>query len=280
MSHSPKILKFTLGIIGFGKMAEALVAGALQKKVMRPDRIVVLKRHPERDAQIKRLYKIRLADNLAALCAASDALLIAVKPYQMAGVLAELKPHLVGRLVITVAAGLNASFYKKRLGKGLRLIRVMPNTPARLGYGAAGYFAAKGVMAKDINICETFFGATGIIEKVSREALIDAVIAVSGSGPAFVYKYAEIVARGGAKLGLKKETAFRLAVQTLLGAAHMLARTGLPPEELIAQVGSKKGTTLAGLAELDRLGFAETVQSAMRAAVKRSIKIGKEMEKI
>lgn len=280
MPHSHKTPTFTLGVVGFGKMAEALVAGSLKMQVMSPERIVVLKRRPERDAQIKRLYKIRFANDLAALCAVSDALLLAVKPYQMAEVLAELKPHLETRLVITVAAGLDSSFYKKRLGKGLRLIRVMPNTPASLGYGAAGYFATNGVTAKDRSLCETFFGATGIVENVKREALIDAVIAVSGSGPAFIYRYAEIIAKGGTKLGLKKETAYRLAMQTLLGAAHMLSQTGLSPEELIAQVTSKKGTTLAGLAELERQGFADTVQAAMRAAVKRSIEIGKEMEKI
>lgn len=276
----PRTPSFTLGVIGFGKMAEALVAGALQKKVMPPNRVVALKRKAARDAQIKRLYKIRIAQDIRSLCAQADVLLLAVKPYQMTDALSELKPHLNGQLLITVAAGLSAKFYKKRLGEKIRLIRVMPNTPARLGYGAAGYFTAKGVTAKDGKICKAFFGATGLIEEVKREELIDAVIAVSGSGPAFLYKYAAIVAEGGVELGLKKEAAYRLAVQTLLGAAQMLAQTGLTPGELIAQVTSKKGTTLAGLAALERRGFAETVKSAMRAAVNRSMEIGKEMENL
>jgi pyrroline-5-carboxylate reductase len=268
-----------LGVIGFGKMSEAILSCSLQKKTIRPQQILNLKHRAKRDADLKRRYKIQLAPDIATLCKNSNVILLGVKPQQMGDVLATLRPHLKNHLVITLAAGLSARFYQKCLGANLRLIRAMPNTPTQLGLGATAYFATKTVASKDKALCETFFAATGLIEEVKSEKLIDAVIAVSGSGPAFIYRYAANMIASGKKLGLSFEQAKRLALQTLLGATEMMRQTDATPDELIAQVASKKGTTLAGLDVLEKNGFDRLIQACLARTAARSAEISKEREK-
>lgn len=275
-----KPLKQNLGIIGFGNMAEAIVRGALQNSVIPPKQIYVLKHKADRDRNMKKKYHLQLAFNLQELCQNSEVILLSVKPQQMKEVLIALKPHLSKKhLILTIAAGLKVSYYKKLLGRNIKLIRIMPNTPAFIGQGAAAYFATQNATAKDKLFCKKFFGASGLITEVDKEKLIDAVIAVSGSGPAFLYKYAESVIQGGTKLGLSPQTAKELALQTLLGATQMLIETGETPETLIKKVTSKKGTTLAGLSVLQKNQFTNLIQKCMKAAAKRSEEISQELEK-
>lgn len=267
-----------IGVIGFGNLAGALISGALKKRVLRPTQILAVKHRPEKDRDLKKKYRMLFVDDIADVCRLADVILLAVKPQQMKDVLVLLRPYYRGQLVITVAAGLKTRFYQRYLGKTARVIRVMPNTAAAIGLGASAFFASESVTKADKTLCRDFFGATGFIEEVLNEKLIDAVIAVSGSGIAFVYKYALSVIEGGTKMGLKTRTARDLALKTLVGAAEMLRLTGSEPEELISQVTSKKGTTLAGLAVLEKKGFTRLIQAAMSKAARRAKEISEELE--
>lgn len=280
MKFSPKtkLLRHKFGVIGFGKMAEALISGAMNAGVIARGQTLTLAHRPERDTLLRRKYGARVCKDMAPLCREADVLLLAVKPLQMTSVLADLAPHVGNKLIITVAAALPLATYRKALGKSARIVRVMPNTPAMVGCGAAGYFAGKNVSPADKKACEIFFSATGLLVELKKEALIDSVIAVSGSGPAFVYRYADAVIANGIKMGLSPDVSRRLAVKTLQGAARMLEVTGLPADELIAQVASKKGTTLAGLDAMDKNGFTVAIAAAMNAAVTRSREIALELK--
>lgn len=271
--------KTKIGVIGLGNLAQALLSGVLKKQVLRPQQILAVKHRPEKDRDLKKKYRITFVDDIQDICRQADVILLAVKPQQMKDVLVLIRPYYRGQPIITVAAGLKVRFYQRYLGKTAPVIRVMPNTAAAIGLGAGAFFASKSVAKSEKELCLSFFGATGFIEEVPNEKLIDAVIAVSGSGLAFVYKYTLSVIEGGIKMGLKPNTARELALKTLIGAAEMLRQTGREPEELIRQVTSKKGTTLAGLAVLEKKGFARLIQTAMAKTAHRAKEISEELER-
>jgi len=263
-------LKTSIGFIGAGNMAEALIKGILTKKLVDKKKIAAFEVNPARAKDMIKRYGIALTDSLVRLTQKADILILCVKPQQMDEVLQSLKPHLKNQLVITIAAGITTRFYLKKLGPKTRLIRVMPNMPAMLGYGATGIFATKTATKTDLANTLALFSAAGDVIEVKREPLIDAVTALSGSGPAFVYRFAASLMSGGIKAGLSKAAAKKLALQTLLGAAHVLINANEDPSSLTAKVTSKGGTTLAGLEVLDQKGFTQTVEACILRASERA----------
>ncbi len=269
MKKSPT-LKVSIGFIGAGNMAEALIKGILIKKLVDKEKVSAFEVNPARAKDMANRYGIRLTDSLPHLTQKTDILILCVKPQQMGEVLESLKPLIKNQLVITIAAGITTRFYLKKLGAKTRFIRVMPNMPAMLGFGATGIFAAKTATKTDLANTIALFAATGEVITVKREALIDAVTALSGSGPAFVYRFAASLISGGSKAGLSKDAARTLALQTLLGAAHILINANEDPASLTDKVTSKGGTTLAGLEILDQKGFTQTVEACILRASERA----------
>ena len=264
--------KSSLAVVGFGKMATAIVQGMISSKTVAPKSIAVLAHRPAKDKSLKKKFGLTIIESPEDLMAAK-VILLAVKPQQMESVLKEIAPHIKKQLVITVAAGLPLSFYQKHLGKNAPIIRVMPNTPSFLGLGASGYYCHRTVTSSQKKLFEKYFKPTGLLVELKKESLIDAVISVSGSGPAFLYLYAQAVMENGAKLGLNKKQARDLTLQTLKGATEMLIQTKLEPQKLIDQVTSKGGTTLAGLEILKKNKFTSIIQKCMNQAAKRSKEI-------
>ena len=261
-----------IAFIGSGRMASALVEGILHAKVALPGEILLTDRLQAAAEELARKTGATARAGNAAVAAGADTLVICVKPGDVAAALRE-AGDLSGKLVISIAAGVRLRRLCEWARPGARVVRVMPNTPALIGKGAAAYAPAEGVTEEDLAITERIFGAVGIVVRV-KEELLDAVTGLSGSGPAFVYTVIEALADGGVLMGLPREIAAQLAAQTVLGAAAMVLQTGGHPAQLRDQVTSPGGTTIAGLEALEEAGLRAALIGAVRAATERSGELG------
>ena len=260
----------TIAFLGAGNMGEALIRGLLAAKTVAPSQIIATDVRAERLEEFKRTFGIRVADDNAKAVAEADVVLLAVKPQQMSVVLGALKVA-VGKhpLFISIAAGVTTGRIESELGGRARVVRVMPNTPALVGAGAAAL--AKGAHATDddLTTAEVILGAVGITVRV-EEKLIDAVTALSGSGPAYIFYVTEAMIKAGVAAGLDEALARKLAVQTVYGAGKLLAESGEEPEALRRKVTSPGGTTEAALKVMSERRLAEIFAEAIRAAEQRS----------
>ncbi len=260
----------SVAFIGAGNMAEALVGGMLKAKLFLPSRVRVADIDPLRLKYFATNFKVTGFRNNRKAVTGADIVVLAVKPQVLPGVLAELKASLPGAvLVVSIAAGVKTGFIAARLRAGARVIRVMPNTAALVGQAAAAFCGGSRATKADARQVTAMFRAVGVIVKV-REDDMDAVTALSGSGPAYVFYLLEAMLSAAAKMGLDKTTARTLSVATVAGAAHMLAETGLDPRELRRRVTSKGGTTEAAFAVLEKHHVLAALLAALVAARKRS----------
>jgi pyrroline-5-carboxylate reductase len=210
---------------------------------------------------------------VAEVVAASEVVILAVKPGEMQRVCEQAAAVGGGRLFVSIAAGVQLSSREGWLGAEARVIRAMPNTPALVAAGAAAFARGRGAGDEDARVASLILGAVGLVDEVP-EKLLDAVTGLSGSGPAYVYMVIEAMADGGVLMGLPRAAALRLAAQTVLGAARMVVETGRPPAGLRDEVTSPGGTTRAGLEQLELAGLRAALQQAVRAATERSVELG------
>ncbi|HKI69167.1 MAG TPA: pyrroline-5-carboxylate reductase, partial [Verrucomicrobiae bacterium] len=204
----------------------------------------------------------------------ANVIFLAVKPDQVAAVLAELHDNFTKQhLLISIAAGVPITKLEGGLGAGARVIRVMPNTPALVGESASAFALGKSATAADAKLAQKLLSAVGVAFQV-KEPLLDAVTGLSGSGPAYVYQFIEALSDGGVAAGLPRDVATKLAAQTVLGAARMVLETGQHPGALKDMVTSPGGTTIEGLHELEKGKLRGVVMSAVRAATEKSRKLG------
>lgn len=268
-------MKGKIAFVGFGKMAQAIAGGLIQNKVKSASQILAYDLDQKSLSNNSRRLKIKPCENNIALIQNAEIVILAVKPFHLGEVLTEIAPYIKrGQIFISIAAGAPLKALKKYTETPF-WVRVMPNTPALLKLGMTGiYFDHFFPKNKKKNI-EKIFQALGKTLVVSDEKSIDAVTALSGSGPAFVYAFADAMIQGGIKAGLNKSDALLLSIQTLKGASAMLEAYP-DPENLIAQVSSKKGTTLEGLKTLKKYKFKEIVKRCVQSAHKRSQSISKE----
>jgi pyrroline-5-carboxylate reductase len=266
--------KLTIGFLGAGKMATALARGFVRAKLVPASQITASDPSAAaRAAFAKEVGAKTTASNQDAAKFAAI-LVLAVKPDQVGGVLAEIRDHITARhCLISIAAGVPLAKLEAGLKPGTRLIRVMPNTPALVGASATAFALGKAARAEDGELALRLFSAVGLAVQV-KEALLDAVTGLSGSGPAYGCLFIEALSDGGVAAGLPREIATRLAAQTLLGSAKMVLETGLHPGALKDMVASPGGTTIEGLHELEKGKVRGTLISAVRAATEKSRKLG------
>ena len=264
--------------VGGGNMASA-IAGGLIKQGHDKATLHVVEIDPAARARITREYAIAVHEKLDAAVAAADCIVLAIKPQNMREVAATLRPFLREQLVISIAAGIRSSDLARWLGGYARIVRAMPNTPALVGAGWAGLYAMTGVPAADINKAEAILGAVGSTLKVERETQLDAITAVSGSGPAYVFFFIEALQAAALELGLSADAARRLAVGTFDGAVKLAAASDEDIATLRARVTSKGGTTAAALASLEDARVKEAIVRAVHAADARSRELGDELGK-
>ena len=212
------------------------------------------------------------ADNLE-VARSSETILIGVKPAVVLAVLREIAPVTEGKMLISLAAGVRVRNMESI--SNARLMRAMTNTPTAISCGATAIARGARTVPDDVLRARTIFDAIGVTVEVNEDQ-IDAVTALSGSGPAFVYKVIQALAEGGERCGLPAEAAMTLAVQTVLGAAQLATESGKSPEELIKMVVTPGGTTAAGLAEMEKLGTAKSLIAAVEAATRRGQRMASE----
>jgi pyrroline-5-carboxylate reductase len=261
-----------LGFIGGGNMAAAIVGGLLRKGFQATD-IMLAEPIAERRAWLVREFGVGVEAS-AADCLKADVIVLAVKPQQLKEVLAPLPPLEARQLVLSVAAGARAADISRWLRGHAAVARAMPNTPAMVGKGATGLFARPGVSPEQRDWASQVMEAVGTVVWVEDEAQIDAVTAISGSGPAYVFFFIESLEQAGIDLGLPAETARQLALQTFLGASTLAMRDTAPLAELRARVTSKGGTTERGIQALMEGGVREAIRRAARAAADRAREMG------
>ncbi len=265
------IKKIKIGFIGGGNMAEALIAALLRKKIYAIKQIGVSEPNKDRIKFLKKKYGIVSFSSNQELAEASSILLLAVKPQHMTEVLEDLQPSLnKNHLLISIAAGLDTSYFFKKISPTTRFIRVMPNACALIGEGAAALYASPSSTAADRQTALKIFQAAGQALFVSDESLLDVVTAVSGSGPAFVYLFAEALIHAAQKRGLSATQARSLVVQTILGSGRMMEKTNEEPQSLIQKVASKGGTTEAGLTILTEGHFKDLIDKTIEKATHRA----------
>ena len=261
-----------LGIIGGGVMAEAILSRLLAKQVYQAQEILVSDPQEARQKFLQDTYQVAVtSDNF--LVAESPVLLLAIKPQALETVLQDLTDLPSTPLVLSILAGTTLD----RLQKGFPhspIIRVMPNTPATVGAGVTALAPGEGVTKENLALAQNIFTSVGQVVEVP-ESLMDAVTGLSGSGPAFVAMMVEALADGGVAAGLPRPIASQLALQTVLGTSQLLAETGLHPAQLKDRVTSPGGTTIAGVAELEKGGLRSALIQAVLAAYRRSLELGK-----
>ena len=277
-----------LGFIGGGKMAAALIKGVLKSGICTPAEIAVSDVHAPTAEKLRGETGVMIAASTAEVVGASEVIVLAVKPGDaLAAIQGATSQQMESsmrwawqggggketKLLISIVAGLSIASLEKAAGDKLRIIRVMPNTPALVLAGASGFATGTQATDADAEIAQKIFGGVGLAVRV-KESLLDAVTGLSGSGPAYVYTIIEALADGGVLMGLPRDLALQLAAKTVAGAAEMVMQTGMHPAALRDQVASPGGTTIAGIEALEAGGLRAALIAAVRAASQRSVALG------
>jgi pyrroline-5-carboxylate reductase len=255
-------------ILGAGVMGETLLSGLIRAG-RRVDDLLVGEKRPERARELEERYGVRVVSNREAAKLA-DTVAVVVKPQDMGDLLAEIAESLrPGQLLVSLAAGITTSFIESRVPSGVAVVRVMPNTPALVDEGMAAISAGSHCDEQHLATAEALLASTGRVVRVPEKQQ-DAVTAISGSGPAYIFFVVESMIEAGVHLGLPRATSTELVVQTLVGSAKMLRETGTHPTVLREQVTSPGGTTAAALRELEIHKVRAAFLAAMEAARDRS----------
>lgn len=264
-----------IAFIGAGRMASAMVGGILSSGSVSPSAIACIGGNDDTAAQLAAATGVRCADSLDNLLADADVVVLACKPQQLAGLDARLTQLTEGKLVISILAGKKLKQLEKPFAKARNLVRAMPNTPAQIGAGITGWSPLSEISETDRGLVVQILGSTGKLVPVA-ESLLDAVTGVSGSGPAYVFEFAAALREAGVAAGLSREDSYLLAVETILGAAKLMAQSKSEAEELRNQVTSPNGTTYAGLQHMEANQFRELIKGTVLAARDRSIELSAE----
>lgn len=262
--------------IGGGNMASALIGGLL-KRGGNAAEISVVELQADGRERLARDFGVRAVEAPDVEAMRCDVLVLAVKPQQMREVCAGLAPHLNSQTVLSIAAGLRAADLSRWLGGHSRIVRAMPNTPTLIGQGVTGLYADASVSAAERTQAEQVLAAVGSTVWVGDERLIDAVTALSGSGPAYVFYFIEAMVRGGEDLGLTADQARALAIATFTGASALAAQSPESPATLRERVTSKGGTTEAALKSMAADGVGDSIVRALAAAAARGAELGDQL---
>lgn len=265
----------TIGFIGAGNMAEALIRGLVRGGHVAANRVRASAPRRERLDELAAAYGIEVTSDNREVARGAGIVVLSVKPQIMDKVLREIADQVKpGTLVISIAAGVDTEAIETALTEGVRVVRAMPNTPALVGAGATAVSAGKHASQDDLAAAKAIFDAVGITV-VLDEVHLDAVTGLSGSGPAYIFLILEALADAGVKVGLSRRNAQKLAAQTVMGSAKMLLETDEHVGRLKDMVTSPGGTAIAGLHTLEEGGLRTTLINAVETATKRARELGR-----
>ena len=267
-----------IAFIGGGNMASAIIGGLIRQG-LQASQIMVVEPFADTAAKLQQDFGITALPMADATLTQADLVVWAVKPQVFSEAATPVMPHTQGALHLSVAAGIRTDSICRWVGTE-RVVRCMPNTPALVGQGITGLFACPSVTATDKALVEQVIGTTGQFLWVQQESQLDAVTALSGSGPAYVFYFLEAMTQAGVGMGLSNEQAYQLAVATFSGASSLAAASSESPQVLRQRVTSKGGTTYAAITSLDESGVKASFVQAMQAAEVRARELGDEFGKV
>lgn len=267
-----------IGFIGGGNMASALIGGLTSKITQKPQ-IHVIDLNPDALSQLASQFGATTSTVMDQKLLECDVIVLAVKPQQIYDVVIALSPYIQNQLILSIAAGISTSDLSKWLKNYNHIVRTMPNTPALIGKGVTGLFATNAVTDEQKQLAETIMQAVGLTLWVDNENLLDAVTALSGSGPAYVFYFIEALEAAGKALGLTQDQANTLAIATFQGSAELAAQSAESVSVLRERVTSPAGTTFAALSVMEKNQLKDLIISAVKAAADRSVELGQEFGK-
>lgn len=263
-----------LGVIGAGNMAGAIIGGILGAGLLQPEEICVFDRMAEKVEHFaaQGLVGCESAAQVARRC---KYLLLSIKPQNFDEVLPQLREDTSDQTVfISIAAGISPDYICRQMGRPCRVVQVMPNTPLLIGRGAVAISRVEPTTDEEFAFAKALFASAGLVEEIDNR-LMNEVIALNGSSPAYIYRFAKVFCDHAAGLGIGAEAANRLFCQALIGSAHMMMESGMSHQQLIDMVTSPGGTTFAGLEALSAGDFDQTLRSCYDATTKRAYELGK-----
>ncbi|QTC41935.1 pyrroline-5-carboxylate reductase [Bacillus sp. V3] len=264
----------TIGFIGCGNMAQAILGGILKADIVDRSAVMTSARTAATRKEVEEKFQVECTEDNLAVAGFSDVLFLSIKPDQYEKVIAEIKDDIKEDVIIvTIAAGITLDWMEARFGKAVKVVRTMPNTPSLVGEGMTAYCVNDRLTHKELNEVYTILGSFGKAESV-EESLMDAIPAVSGSSPAYVFMFIEALADGAVLQGIPRKQAYKMAAQAVLGAAKMVLETGTHPGELKDAVCSPGGATIEAVAALEKNGFKGSILAAMEACGRKSTSLG------
>ena len=269
------MLKKKIAFIGPGVMAEAMIAGLLNKKLAKPENIIAAGPREERGSELSRKYGIKSTRDNSSAVSQADVVVLSVKPQRLSEVMKGLKGIHPDALVLSIIAGASI----KKIGSGLKhkaVVRSMPNTPGQIGEGITVWTSSKEVTEEQQEMARAILGALGEEVFVEDETYLDMATALSGSGPAYVFLFTEALIDAGVHMGFPRRIAEQLVLQTIKGSASFYEAAGRHPATLRNQVTSPGGTSAEALYYLEKAGFRTAISRAVWAAYQRSLELGKE----
>jgi len=270
-------MKKKIGIIGCGNMGEAILAQSVKRKAQN---FIIFEKDKLKQALVCRIYRVKAAIDITDLLYKSDIIIIAVKPQDIDAVLGHIQKGIKickkrKILIISIAAGVKTEYIERRIAGDIKLIRAMPNLPATIGEGITALVKGRFASNNDLKIAISIFGAFGETVVIQKEALIDVVTALSGSGPAYLFFIVSVMLAAAEGLGMDRKSANSLIYHTVIGSADLLKKEKFDAKALIGKVASKGGTTEAALKVFKERGLRSIIIDALQAAHKRAKELSK-----
>ncbi|WP_096634834.1 pyrroline-5-carboxylate reductase [Clostridium cochlearium] len=268
-------MKKNIGLIGCGNMAQAMITGIVSSKIVFGENVFVSDKDEEKLKYIKEKFNVNISKDNKEVAENSDIIILAVKPNKYGEVIQGIKDHVKKDVIIVViGAGITIDYVEESFEKKLKIIRTMPNTPALVGEGMSAICYNELITENDLEDVVNIFKSFGKVE-IIEEDLMDAIPAISGSSPAYVYMFIEALADGAVLDGVPRDKAYKMAAQSVLGAAKMVLETGEHPGELKDRVCSPAGTTIEAVYSLEKNNFRGTIMEAMRKCTDKTREMSK-----